>query len=69
MSVNYRAYSIKHSYDVSGFPEDYRLLLQRALDGIWAEIRWKHGGRSPVIPKSGEFKKRLRDKLMMVSRI
>ncbi|MEM0016848.1 MAG: hypothetical protein QW280_00050 [Candidatus Korarchaeum sp.] len=32
--VSYRAYSIKHKYDVSEFLEAYRLLLQRALDGI-----------------------------------
>ncbi|MEM0042174.1 MAG: hypothetical protein QXU23_07025 [Candidatus Korarchaeum sp.] len=67
--LSYRAYNIKHSYNVSEFLEAYRLLLQRALDGIWAEIRWKHGGRNPIIPnpiipKSREFKKRLRDELM-----
>ncbi|MEM3446651.1 MAG: transposase [Candidatus Korarchaeum sp.] len=61
---SYRAYSIKHSYDVSEFLEAYRLLLQRALDGIWTEIIWKHDGRNPVIPKGGEFKKRLRDELV-----
>ncbi|MEM0036592.1 MAG: hypothetical protein QXJ48_00755 [Candidatus Korarchaeum sp.] len=32
--ASYRAYSIKHKYDVSEFLEAYRLLLQRALDGI-----------------------------------
>ncbi|MEM0041886.1 MAG: transposase [Candidatus Korarchaeum sp.] len=66
---SYRAYSIKHSYDVSEFLEAYRLLLQRALDGIWAAIIWKHDERNPavlnpIIPKSNEFKKQLRDKLM-----
>ncbi|MEM4581574.1 MAG: hypothetical protein QW092_04330 [Candidatus Korarchaeum sp.] len=67
--VSYRAYSIKHKYDVSEFLEAYRLLLQRALDEIWAEIVWKHNKRNPAIPnpmvpKSNEFKKQLRDKLM-----
>ncbi|MEM0268433.1 MAG: hypothetical protein QXH90_03680 [Candidatus Korarchaeum sp.] len=62
--VSYRAYNIKHRYDVSEFLEAYRLLLQRALDGIWTEIIWKHDGRNPVIPKGGEFKKRLRDELV-----
>ncbi|MEM0037101.1 MAG: hypothetical protein QXK99_06720 [Candidatus Korarchaeum sp.] len=36
---------------------------------IWAEIVWKHDERNsavlnPIIPKSDEFKKQLRDKLM-----
>ncbi|MEM1520139.1 MAG: transposase [Candidatus Korarchaeum sp.] len=67
--ASYRAYNIKHKYDVSEFLEDYRLLLQRALDEIWAEIVWKHNKRNPaipnpIIPKSNEFKKQLRDKLM-----
>ncbi|MEM1519928.1 MAG: hypothetical protein QXV05_00335 [Candidatus Korarchaeum sp.] len=43
---SYRAYSIKHRYDVSEFLEAYRLLLQRALDEIWAEIVWKHWTQS-----------------------
>ncbi|MEM0041832.1 MAG: hypothetical protein QXJ48_05510 [Candidatus Korarchaeum sp.] len=66
---SYRAYNIKHRYDVSEFLEAYRLLLQRALDGIWAAVIWKHDERNPavlnpIIPKSNEFKKQLRDKLM-----
>ncbi|MEM3869803.1 MAG: hypothetical protein QXJ39_01555 [Candidatus Korarchaeum sp.] len=61
--MSYRAYSIKHNYNISEFLEAYRLLLQRALDEIWA-VAWKHDGRSPIIPKSREFKKQLRDKLM-----
>ncbi|MEM2604843.1 MAG: transposase, partial [Candidatus Korarchaeum sp.] len=67
--VSYRAYNIKHKYNVSKFLEDYRLLLQRALDEIWDAIVWKHNKRNPavlnpIIPKSNEFKKQLRDELM-----
>ncbi|MEM3446245.1 MAG: transposase, partial [Candidatus Korarchaeum sp.] len=66
--MSYRAYSIKHNYNISEFLEAYRLLLQRALDEIWAAIVWKQDGRNPavnpIIPKSNEFKKQLRDKLM-----
>jgi len=59
----FRAYDIKHSYNVSGFLESYRLILQRAIDEVWANMRWverfnRKGRRRmiPVIPKSNEFK-------------
>jgi len=39
-SYQVRAYNIRHSYDVSGFLEAYRRLLQRAVDEIWARTRW-----------------------------
>jgi len=59
----FRAYNIKHGYDVSGFLEMYRIILQRAIDEVWANIRWverfdRKGGRRliPVIPKGNEFK-------------
>jgi putative transposase len=59
----FRAYNIKHGYDVSGFLESYRIILQRAIDEVWANIRWverfnRKGGRRliPVIPKGSEFK-------------
>jgi len=39
-SYQVRAYSIKHYYTLFEFPEAYRLMLQRALDEIWANIRW-----------------------------
>jgi hypothetical protein len=35
-----RAYDIRHRYDVNVFLEAYRSLLQKAVDEIWAEIRW-----------------------------
>jgi len=63
ISYRVRAYSIKHSYDISEFLESYRLMLQRAIDEIWASIRWveKSDGRGrrrliPIIPKGNEFK-------------
>ena len=45
-SYQVRAYNIRRRYDVRRFLEAYRLLLQRAVDEIWARIRWieKHNG-------------------------
>jgi hypothetical protein len=37
-SYQFRAYNIRHRYDVNGFLEAYRRLLQKAVDEIWAEI-------------------------------
>jgi putative transposase len=58
-----RAYNIKHGYNVNGFLEAYRLMLQKAIDEIWIRIRWieKHNkkGRKrlfPLIPKENSFK-------------
>jgi putative transposase len=58
-----RAYNIRHRYDVNSFLEAYRRLLQKAVDEIWAEIRWiekydKKGRKRliPVIPKGNNFK-------------
>jgi len=62
-SYHVRAYNIKHAYDVSEFLEAYRLVLQRAIDEVWANIRWveRFDGKGrrrliPVIPKGNEFK-------------
>jgi len=59
----FRAYNIRHGYNVSGFLEAYRLMLQKAIDEIWIRIRWieKHNkkGRKrliPLIPKGNNFK-------------
>jgi hypothetical protein len=61
-----RAYNVKHNYNVSNFLEDYRRLLQRAVDEIWKNIVWinktNKNGRNriiPIVPKSNEFKKSL----------
>jgi len=58
-----RAYNIKHGYNVSGFLEAYRVMLQKAIDEVWIRIRWieKHNkkGRKrliPLIPKENSFK-------------
>jgi len=59
-----RAYNIKHNYNVSGFLEVYRLMLQKAMDEVWARIKWvekhyKGGGRRRLIPlilKENSFK-------------
>jgi putative transposase len=71
-SYQVRAYNIKHRYDVNGFLEAYRRLLQKAVDEIWAGIRWveKHDrkGRKrliPIIPKDNSLKNHhLRNLLM-----
>ncbi|MEM2237799.1 MAG: hypothetical protein QXU87_10650 [Candidatus Caldarchaeum sp.] len=62
-SYQVRAYNIKHGYEVSDFLETYRLMLQRAVDEIWARVRWverfnRLGRRRviPIIPKDGAFK-------------
>ncbi|MEM2046663.1 MAG: transposase [Candidatus Jordarchaeales archaeon] len=59
----FRAYNIKHGHEVSEFLEAYRLMLQKAIDEIWAKIRWvekfgRFGRRRiiPIIPKDGAFK-------------
>ncbi|MBC7113010.1 MAG: transposase, partial [Candidatus Methanomethyliales bacterium] len=58
-----RAYNVKHGYDINSFLEAYRLLLQRAVDEIWAKIKWvekpnKNGRKRtiPIIPKEGSFR-------------
>jgi putative transposase len=71
-SYQVRAYNLKHRYDVSEFLEAYRRLLQKAVDEIWAEIRWieryDRKGRKrliPIIPKDNIFKNHhLRNLLM-----
>jgi putative transposase len=67
----FRAYNIRHKYDVSEFLEAYRRLLQKALDEIWARIRWMEKrdmkGRKrliPIIPKDNNFKNHLRNLLL-----
>ena len=67
-----RAYNIRHRYDVNSFLEAYRRLLQKAVDEIWAEIRWiekydKKGRKRliPVIPKSNNFKNHYLRNLLM----
>jgi len=61
-SYQVRGYNIRHGYNVNGFLEAYRRLLQKAVDEIWAEIRWieKYGkGRKrliPIILKDNSFK-------------
>jgi len=69
-SYQFRAYNIRHKYDVSEFLEAYRRLLQKALDEIWAKIRWiekrdEKGRRLiPIIPKDNNFKNHLRNFLL-----
>jgi putative transposase len=70
-SYQFRAYNIRHKYDVSEFLEAYRRLLQKALDEIWTKIRWiekcdKKGKRRliPIIPKDNNFKNHLRNLLL-----
>jgi len=65
-----RAYNVRHRYDVNGFLEAYRRLLQKAVDEIWAEIRWiekrdKKGRLIPMIPKDNSFKNHYLRSLLM----
>lgn len=67
-----RAYNVKHSYNVSNFLEDYRRLLQRAVDEIWNNIVWinktNKNGRNriiPIVPKGNEFKNHYLGNLLM----
>jgi putative transposase len=71
-SYQVRAYNIRHRYDVSEFLEAYRRLLQKAVDEIWAGIRWveKHDGKGrkrliPIIPKDSTFKNHYLRNLLM----
>jgi putative transposase len=71
-SYQVRAYNVRHKYDVNEFLEAYRRLLQKAVDEIWAEIRWiekydKKGRKRliPVIPKDNNFKNHYLRKLLM----
>ena len=80
------SYKLKHNYDIKDFLNDYRDLLQKAIDIIWDGIDWierkqknyysiKQGRRKikkyyyvrrliPLIPKSREFKRDLRNILL-----
>ena len=71
-SYQVRAYNIRHGYNVNGFLEAYRRLLQKAVDEIWARIRWiekydKKGRKRliPVIPKDNSFKNHYLRSLLM----
>jgi len=71
-SYQFRAYNIKHAYNVFEFLEAYRLVLQRAIDEIWANIKWiekfdRKGRRRfiPIIPKEGMFKHHYLRNLLM----
>jgi putative transposase len=71
-SYQVRAYNIRHRYDVSEFLEVYRRLLQKAVDEIWAKIRWvekrdEKGRRRliPIIPKDNSFKNHYLRNLLM----
>jgi putative transposase len=62
-SYQVRAYNIRHRYDVREFLEAYRRLLQKAVDEVWARVKWvekyDEGGEKrliPVIPKDSSFK-------------
>jgi len=70
-SHQFRAYNITHGYDIQDFLEAYRLLLQNAIDEIWANVRWvercMNGRRRliPILPKENSFRHHyLRDTLM-----
>jgi len=60
------SYKVKHGYDISEFLSSYRYLLQRAIDIIWDNIEWKKKRNRliPIIPKSKEFKRTLRNQLL-----
>ncbi|MCD6464884.1 transposase [Candidatus Bathyarchaeota archaeon] len=80
------SYKIKHGYNVEDFLNNYRYLLQKAINIIWENIEWierkqrnyyliRNGKRFkrkyyhvkrliPIIPKSREFKRNLRNSLL-----
>jgi len=60
------SYKVKHDHDVSKFLSSYRYLLQKAIDIIWDSIEWKKKKNRliPIIPKSKEFKRALRNRLL-----
>ena len=60
------SYKVKHGYDVRDFLSSYKYLLQRAIDIIWDNIEWKKKKNRiiPIIPKSKEFKRNLRNQLL-----
>jgi len=60
------SYKVKHGYDISEFLSSYRYLLQRAIDIIWDNIEWKKKRNRliPIIPKSKDFKRTLRNQLL-----
>jgi len=60
------SYKVKHSYNVNDFLINYRHILQKAIDIIWGNIEWIRKGKRliPVIPKSREFKRSLRNYLL-----
>jgi putative transposase len=67
-----KAYNIRYGYNVSGFLEAYRLMLQKAIDEIWIRIKWveKHNsnGRKrliPLTPKENSFKHHYLRKLLL----
>jgi len=71
-SYQVRAYNIRHRYNVNEFLEAYRRLLQKAVDEIWAGIRWiekygRKGGKRliPIIPKDNNFKNHYLRSLLM----
>ena len=71
-----RAYSVRFEDErIKELITWYKITLQKAIDMIWENITWKFDFKNyrkgkhakvkvPVIPKSKEFKKRLRDELM-----
>jgi len=68
----FRAYNVKHGYNINEFLEAYRLMLQKAIDEIWIRIKWieKHNkkGRKrliPLIPKENSFKHHYLRKLLL----
>ncbi|MBS7288929.1 MAG: transposase, partial [Candidatus Freyarchaeota archaeon] len=68
-SYQVRSYKVKHNCDVKWFLEAYRWLLQRAIDETWKNIAWKEKivkrrRLIPIIPKSNEFKRNLRNYLL-----
>ena len=60
------SYKVRHNHDVREFLNSYRFLLQRAIDTIWDRIEWKKEKNRiiPMIPKSKEFKRTLRNQLL-----
>jgi len=65
-------YAIQHEWNVHDLLREYQKLVQRAIDEIWDNTFWKEKNVKhrkatrliPYFPKSNEFKRKLRNKLL-----
>ncbi|XRO76201.1 RNA-guided endonuclease TnpB family protein [Methanocaldococcus sp. 10A] len=64
--LNYQivlSYKVSHNYQLKTFLTEYRDKLNECIDIIWNNIEWTKKDK-PKLPKSNEFKRNLRNKLL-----